>query len=521
MLDAASSRCACLLAALALLVSGLAVSVAPPRGRPSRPDARRAALSRLHATTGTEPGIFDESGARVLLNAVNVNGLGEYYQANPAFATTVPVRRSDFAEIARRGFNSVRLIVSWSRLEPTRGRVRRGVRRPDQEGRAAGGVVRAVRGARHAPGRVGPRGRHPGRRGLPGSGTEPGERLGRRAGLGDDHRRRCRPATDGDARARARREARLGPLLRRHPRHPDAPGADLGAAGRRRRAQPGGGRLRPPERAGLRVGRRSTRRRRSGGSTAARSRPSGAAERRAGGFDAHRRSSSPTCIWSALGSDRRAGPASPRTATSCSRRTSTPRGSRRTRSRAASPRRPRVAEAYGVTVWVGEWGFFSSNPADDADRLDRYTDAARRVRVGAGRGGAGSRPAATRTSSTSPGDQPDSISPSLIRYSCPAGTRASAPAPAYAEALFRPLARAVPGRIKRLKSDGRARAPSTSWASATRRPTGARCASSCRRRGAPRRSGSQGDRRSSGATHQQGNVILRGCVADSFRLRIG
>ncbi|GAA4749422.1 hypothetical protein GCM10023350_38160 [Nocardioides endophyticus] len=52
---------------------------------------------------------------------MNVNGLGEYYQANPDFATTVPVRRSDFAEIARRGFDSVRLIVSWSRLEPTRG----------------------------------------------------------------------------------------------------------------------------------------------------------------------------------------------------------------------------------------------------------------------------------------------------------------------------------------------------------------------------------------------------------------
>src|SRR6478735_7750387 len=79
------------------------------------------ALSRLHVTTGKVAAVRNAAGARVLLNGVNVMGLGEYYQPNPDFESNIPIGDDDFEQMAALGFNSVRLVVSWSRLEPTRG----------------------------------------------------------------------------------------------------------------------------------------------------------------------------------------------------------------------------------------------------------------------------------------------------------------------------------------------------------------------------------------------------------------
>ena len=78
-------------------------------------------LFKLHATRGNHPKVVDARGAQVLLRGVNVNGLGEYFQPNPGLAPTIPLTRDDFHDIAALGFNSVRLIVSWSALQPTRG----------------------------------------------------------------------------------------------------------------------------------------------------------------------------------------------------------------------------------------------------------------------------------------------------------------------------------------------------------------------------------------------------------------
>jgi endoglycosylceramidase len=176
------------------------------------------------------------------------------------------------------------------------------------------------------------------------------------------------------------------------------------------------------------------------------------------------------------------------------------------------------AAAYGVTVWVGEWGFFSSNPADDADKLDRYTDALDKYGYG-GAWWSWKQACGDPHVIHHPGGQPDPISPSLIRYSCPSGTRATAPATAYAGALFRPLARAVPGRIKRLESDGRA---GTFDLVGKRDPK----ADACSLRVFVPRAWRGEKVRTKGIDklrrrHRHGNVILRGCVADSFRLRIG
>jgi endoglycosylceramidase len=54
---------------------------------------------------------------------VNLNALADYYQGNPAYSTVIPVTDTDREGMARSGFNVVRLVMSWSSLEPEPGRV--------------------------------------------------------------------------------------------------------------------------------------------------------------------------------------------------------------------------------------------------------------------------------------------------------------------------------------------------------------------------------------------------------------
>ena len=50
------------------------------------------ALQPLHATRGQQPGIFDAAGRQVLLRGMNLNALGDYYQANPQYPSVIPLR---------------------------------------------------------------------------------------------------------------------------------------------------------------------------------------------------------------------------------------------------------------------------------------------------------------------------------------------------------------------------------------------------------------------------------------------
>ena len=77
-------------------------------------------LAALHATRGTNAAILDDAGREVRLRGVNVNSLGDYHQADPDLPTVVPVTDADWADMAKQGFNVVRLLVSWSSLEPAR-----------------------------------------------------------------------------------------------------------------------------------------------------------------------------------------------------------------------------------------------------------------------------------------------------------------------------------------------------------------------------------------------------------------
>jgi endoglycosylceramidase len=80
-------------------------------------------LSALHATRGEGPAIVDARGRQVILRGVNLNSLGDYYQADRRYPPVVAVTARDWDEMARHGFDVVRLLVSWSKLEPRPGRI--------------------------------------------------------------------------------------------------------------------------------------------------------------------------------------------------------------------------------------------------------------------------------------------------------------------------------------------------------------------------------------------------------------
>ncbi len=67
--------------------------------------------------------IVDTSGRQVLLRGANVNALGEYAQEDPAAEPTAPLTDADWDAMAANGFSAIRLIMSWSLLEPERGEV--------------------------------------------------------------------------------------------------------------------------------------------------------------------------------------------------------------------------------------------------------------------------------------------------------------------------------------------------------------------------------------------------------------
>jgi endoglycosylceramidase len=121
-----------LIAVLSLLVlAGLVVGCSSDDGGgddassdasdPAEAEGEGEQLSPLTAVRGEDPRIEDDQGREVLLRGINLNVLADYPAADDELETVVPLTDEDWGEMAAQGFDVVRLLVSWSSLEPEPG----------------------------------------------------------------------------------------------------------------------------------------------------------------------------------------------------------------------------------------------------------------------------------------------------------------------------------------------------------------------------------------------------------------
>ena len=494
-------------------VAALAATLLTPTAADASADRDRP-LPRLHATHGAQAAIRDQHGAQVLLRGVNVNQLGEYFQANPDLPPTIPLTRDDFHDIAALGLNSVRLIVSWSRLEPTPGaydtayvdEIRRAVRWAasyhlyvvlDMHQDAYGIAVDTPQDVTCPPG------------------TSPNN--------GWDGAPAWATITDGASTCRPG-ERELAPAVIHAWQHfwDDTDGIQthlVDTWGRlaqdfaRTRAVAGYDLLNEPG-FGLDPGANGTTDLGAFYDRAIRAIRAG--ERAGDGFH-HVVFWEPSVLWSAFGSTTVPDPGftkdrnlvfAPHIYAESLSPNSIPAGFASARS---------VAQQHGVTVWGGEWGFWPEHPADASDKIERYAAAEDAARYG-GAWWDWKQACGDPHVVNQPGGEPAAVSPSLVRYTCPDQTPAPVD-PAFGDVLSRPVPRAVPGRITALTSDGRTGELDLRGTHAGR---AGRCAL---RVFVPRRFADLAVR-ATGIDHLQrsrelGNVVLRGCVADRFRLRVG
>ena len=172
-----------------------------------------AAVRPLHAEPDAVAAgrIVDGRGREVLLRGVRVDGPAEYRRGRRSRRRSLA--RAGSGRMRGSGWDAVRLLVSWSRVEPAPGRyderyldlVARTARRLGREGLASWSMPTRTRGARRWP-------RRPGRRARPGerrrwAGTE--RRHGRRQDGGPRAATAGRPR--GDARGAAPRGAPSSP----------------------------------------------------------------------------------------------------------------------------------------------------------------------------------------------------------------------------------------------------------------------------------------------------------------------
>jgi endoglycosylceramidase len=73
--------------------------------------------------TSEDRRIVDVDGRDVLLRGANVNSLAEYWQGVPSIDPTIPVSEQDWDTMASHGFSVIRLLVTWSLVEPARGEI--------------------------------------------------------------------------------------------------------------------------------------------------------------------------------------------------------------------------------------------------------------------------------------------------------------------------------------------------------------------------------------------------------------
>ena len=495
-------------------VAALSATLLTPTAAHAAPRTTDGPMPRLHATHGPKAAIRDQHGAQVLLRGVNVNQLGEYFQADPALPPTVPLTKDDFHDIAKLGFNSVRLIVSWSRLEPSAGayntayveQIRQAVRWAaaydlyvvlDMHQDAYGIAVDTPQDVTCP------------------DGTTPNN--------GWDGAPAWATITDGASTCRPG-ERELAPAVTHAWQHfwDDTDGIQTHLVDTWRRLaqdfaktrnvagfdllnEPGFG-LDPSANGTTDLGAfyaRAIHAIRAGESMGA-------------GFH-HIVFWEPSVLWSAFGNSAVPSPgfAKPKNLVFAPHIYAESLSSNSIPGGFANAHR--VARHHGVTVWGGEWGFWPDRPVEASDKIERYAAAEDAARYGGAwwdwKQACGDPHVVNR-----PGGQPSAVSGSLNRFTCPDQVM-SAPDPAFADVLSRPVPRAAPGTITRLTSNGR-----TGKLILSGKDSGGagRCALEVF---VPKRfahekvqvTGIDHVRRS----RELGNVVLRGCVADTYQLRIG
>ncbi|HRK45137.1 MAG TPA: cellulase family glycosylhydrolase [Nocardioides sp.] len=485
---------------------------APPAVSSSKSDDRP--LPKLHATHGKKAAIRDRRGAQVLLRGVNVNQLGEYFQANPSLPPTVPLTERDFRDIAKLGFNSVRLIVSWSKLEPTPGAY---------DTAYVAQIKQAVRWAASYDLYV-VIDMHQDAYGIavdtPQDVTCP---AGSAPNNGWDGAPAWATITDGASTCR-RGERELAPAVTHAWQHfwDDTNGIQThlvdtwGRLARdfaKSRAVAGFDLLNEPG-FGLEQDANGTT---DLGAFYGRAISAIRAGEKAGGGFHHIVFWEPSVLWSAFGSVPVPSP-----------------GFTKDKNLVFAPHiygeslsansiaggfasAQKVARQHGVTVWGGEWGFWPDRPVDASDQIERYAAAEDAAQYG-GAWWDWKQACGAPHVVNQPGGQPAPVSPSLNRYTCPDQVM-SPPDPAFADVLGRPIPRSVPGTITRLTSDGR---KGKLVLAGTHAGDQGRCALEVF---VPKRfarkpvqvTGIDHLRR----TRELGNLVLHGCVSEKFTLRLG
>jgi endoglycosylceramidase len=119
-----SRRLPALLALVVVAAAVLATQGPSGAGAPVAAERRAATAAEaleLLPLQALDRRILDSEGRDVLLRGANVNSLAEYWQGVPEIPTTIPVSDADWDLMASRGFSVIRLLITWSRVEPTRG----------------------------------------------------------------------------------------------------------------------------------------------------------------------------------------------------------------------------------------------------------------------------------------------------------------------------------------------------------------------------------------------------------------
>jgi endoglycosylceramidase len=112
------------LAVAALALAGLGLPGGGrtlPASAATSPTAAGVVGDLLPLSASADHRIVDSAGRDVLLRGANLNSLGEYWRGVSSIDPTVAVTNADWDAMSAHGLDVVRLLISWSRVEPTRG----------------------------------------------------------------------------------------------------------------------------------------------------------------------------------------------------------------------------------------------------------------------------------------------------------------------------------------------------------------------------------------------------------------